>query len=446
MDGWLILKLIWGGIGLAATGLLLIVVWRARGVIAWNRAIRKELKALEMQVDGADSARAKAIRRIIAECETLSRSMSPERAADAERLRAFIRSIAACFFPTAERPELQISLGHLIKSLDASLYRFDRIIHRPGLNRITQVNIKTLIGLYGWSNALIQRPWVKWYLSHRSNIRRFALIRLLILPDPFSWLFLLSRKLLILILLKNLLVDITLFTGKLALDAYDGERDTLLEADQGSIEAALEALSQVDIDSASENDPQINAIRQKLAGFSAILRDTPTWQDWKRSVRDAGAVIARRHFPESTRPMEEAAIGPLLVRTRSLLGTLGRGRNMFMIRYAYNIRLETLFQARDVSDLILTPTVRGIARTSVTAYGWIKWPLKIYRRVKRFSLPGLAADVGWVLGKKSAVALIYGRTFDQACRELDWVYRASAGMGSTSGRTPTLDSGEDASD
>ena len=49
------------------------------------------------------------------------------------------------------------------------------------------------------------------------------------------------------------------------------------------------------------------------------------------------------------------------------------------------------------------PSIDVLFETAVDAYGWLKWPLKIYRRAKRFSLPGIAADLGWVLGKRSAL-------------------------------------------
>jgi hypothetical protein len=60
--------------------------------------------------------------------------------------------------------------------------------------------------------------------------------------------------------------------------------------------------------------------------------------------------------------------------------------------------------------------------------------------------------VGWVLGKKSVLTLIYGRTFDQACREQDWVYRQSAAMRTTGadrrpeGNPPPLGEDKDAAE
>ncbi len=33
--------------------------------------------------------------------------------------------------------------------------------------------------------------------------------------------------------------------------------------------------------------------------------------------------------------------------------------------------------------------------------------------------------MGWTFGKKSIVVIIYGKTFDQVCEELNWVYKLS---------------------
>ena len=428
MDWWTAIKIIWGGLGLAAVGLVLVAAWRARGVISWNRSIRKELNALAAEARTAAPARQAAIGLVVDACTDVLRSLSPAQGFDAEHLRIFIRSIAACYFPIAERPELQISLDRLIDSLDACLYRFDRIVHRPGLKRLRSVNIGTIHGFYRWSGDLAGRPWARWYLAHHRGIQRLMLMRLFVIPDPLSWLLFLSRKLLVLMLLKCLLVDVTLFVGRLAADAYDRECERPAAEDADALEATLEALSQVDLEPAVGTDPEIAAIRKALVGFTAVLRATPSFRDWKAAVRDAAEILARRYFPDTDRPLEKAAIGPLLDRTRAMLATVARSRNILVVRYVFQTRLETLFQARDIGDMVLTPTVRGMFRTAATAYGWVKWPLKIYRRVKRFSLPGIAADVGWVVGKKSALILIYGRSFDLACRELDGVYRHSAAM------------------
>jgi len=425
MDWWWIIKLFWGGIGLGLACLLLIAVWRARGIIAWNRSLQKELKSLARGAETVSLDRRNGIRVIQDRCDEILYSLSPK-IGDLDQLRDYVRAIAACFFPDAQHPELQVSLGYLVQCMNDSLVRFDRILQRPELNRLKSINIKTIRNLYGWSIGVMQHPSVKWYAKHRILIRRISRIRFLFFIDPFSWIFLLSRKVVVLLLIRTLVLDITVYVGKVALNAYDQGHDRSEEDDVVILEETLEDLSHVQMPPAMETDPVILEIRQDLVGFSTVMLSNPTWEKWKTAVRKAADHIARNYFPDSDTPVEEAAIGPLLYRTRSWLDTLGKGETIAIVKYAYRTRLETLFQARDVSDLILTPTVRRAMRTALGTYGWLKWPLFIYRRAKRFSLPRIAVDLGWFVGKKTILVLIHGRTFDQVCRELDWVYRISS--------------------
>ncbi len=425
MDWWWLIKLFWGGIGLGLACLLLIAVWRAQGIIAWNRSLQKELKSLAEGAETVSLNRSNGIRVIQGRCDEILHSLSPT-LGDLDQLWDYVRAIAACFFPDAQRPELQVSLGYLIQCMNDSLVRFDRILQRPELNRLKSLNIKTIRNLYQWSSGVMLHPSVKWYLEHRILIRRISRIRFLLLIDPLSWIFLLSRKVVVFLLIRTLVLDITVYVGKVALNAYDQDHDRSDEDDVAVLEETLEDLSHVQMPLAMETDPVLLEIRRELVGFSTVMLSNPTWEKWKAAVRKAADHIARKYFPDSDTPVEEAAIGPLLYRTRSWLDTLGKGETITIVRYAYRTRLETLFQARDASDLILTPTVRRAMRTALGTYGWLKWPLFIYRRAKRFSLPRMAVDLGWFVGKKTILVLIHGRTFDQVCRELDWVYRMSS--------------------
>jgi len=365
------------------------------------------------------------IRVIQDRCDKILYTLSP-RLGDLDQLRDYVRAIAACFFPDSKRPELQVSLGYLIQCLNDSLVRFDRILQRPELSRLKSMNIKTIRNLYRWSTGVMQHPSVKWYAEHRILIRRISRIRFILYIDPFSWIFLLSRKVVTLLLIRTLVLDITVYVGKVALNAYDRDYNSSGEDNVDILEETLEDLSQMQMPPAMEADPALLEIRRELVGFSTVMLSNPTWEKWKVAVRKAADHIARKYFPDSDTPVEEAAIGPLLYRTRSWLETLGKGETIVIVRHAYRTRLETLFQARDVSDLILTPTARRAMRTALDTYGWLKWPLRIYRRAKRFSLPRMAVDLGWFVGKKTILVLVYGRTFDQVCRELDWVYRISS--------------------
>lgn len=424
MEWWLVLVIIWCALGLAAAGVLVVVAWRAPGVFRWNRAIRKEMGDLKIEAETATPARKRAIEVILARCDEVLCSLSPE-VGDMEHLRSYLCAIAACFFPDAPQPERQVSLGSLVRSLKSSLSRFDQILQRPGLGRIYSLKIRQVHSLYNWSADLMRRPFFKWYVSHRKVIQRVSRIRLIIFPDPFSLLFFLSQRLMVLIILRNLLADITLFVGKLALTAYDCSREVPLTESAEILEETLEDLSRMKETSTKPLDPRIMAIRKGLLSFPALMVSTPTWADWKKAVQESTDIIARNHFPDSDNPIAEAAIGPVLQRTRSWLDTIAKGEDTVVLRYIYKLRLETLFQAKDLTDLVLPAKVRRFIQYGFKAYGWLKWPWKLYRWSKRTSLPGIAVDLGWTFGKRSVIVILYGKTFDQVCEELNWVYKLS---------------------
>jgi hypothetical protein len=277
MDWWWIIKLFWGGIGLGLACLLLIAVWRARGIIAWNRSLQKELKSLARGAETVSLDRRNGIRAIQDRCDEILYSLSPK-IGDLDQLRDYVRAIAACFFPDAQHPELQVSLGYLVQCMNDSLVRFDRILQRPELNRLKSINIKTIRNLYRWSIGVMQHPSVKWYAKHRILIRRISRIRFLFFIDPFSWIFLLSRKVVVLLLIRTLVLDITVYVGKLALNAYDQGHDRSEEDDVVILEETLEDLSHVQMPPAMEADPVILEIRQELVGFSTVMLSSPTWE------------------------------------------------------------------------------------------------------------------------------------------------------------------------
>ena len=424
MELWLLFVTMWCSIGLAAAGFIVVLAWRARGSLRWRRAIRKEMDQLRSEMETATPGRKRAIEVILTRCDEVLGSLAPE-VGDIEQLQSYFRSIAACFFPDARHPENQVTLGNLVRSLQASLFRFDQILQRPGLGRIKTLKIRQINSLYNWSAALLKRPFVKWYMSHRKVVKRISHTRFIIFPDPFSWLFFLSQRLAALVILRNLIADITLFMGKLALEAYDCSREIPLTESTEFLEETLRDLSQMKEVRTISQDPSIKEIRKELLRFPALMFSTPTWADWKEAVRKSAEIIARKHFPDSDNPLAEAAIGPMLQRTRSWLNTISKREDTVLLRRIYKLRLETLFQAKDFTDLVLPTNVRRYIKYGFKAYGWLKWPWKVYRWSKRTSLPGIAVDLGWTFGKKSIIVMIYGRTFDQVCDELNWVYELS---------------------
>jgi hypothetical protein len=156
-----------------------------------------------------------------------------------------------------------------------------------------------------------------------------------------------------------------------------------------------------------------------------MLFSNPGFKGWKNAVYEAAAVISKKYFPESDAPLEEAAVGPLLERTRSWIATFSKGEDFPVVNRFYRMRLETLYRAKDLSGIFLPKTARSFIERALTTYGWLKWPLKVYLLAKEFSPWKIALDLGWTAAKKASLAYIYGKTFDKACNELESVYFCS---------------------
>jgi hypothetical protein len=101
------------------------------------------------------------------------------------------------------------------------------------------------------------------------------------------------------LLIRTLVLDITVYVGKLALNAYDRDHADPWKRMLSSLEETLEDLSHVQVPPAMEADPVILEIRRELVGFSTVMLSNPTWEKWKAAVRKAADHIARNYFPDS---------------------------------------------------------------------------------------------------------------------------------------------------
>jgi hypothetical protein len=267
---------------------------------------------------------------------------------------------------------------------------------------------------------------VKYLSRYRKLIKRIFQLRLVILPDPFSWLAYLSNRLTILTLTRCLLVDVYLFVGKLAIHAYGEEnKEGAFLSEMDKLEKTLEDLDSLNPSEPTINDPQIEEIRNSLVGFPAILISTPGLEDWKKAVSQTARVIAKKHFPDAERPLEEAALGPLLKRSQIWIKSLCETEKIPVVKRFHNIKIESLYSVKTFTDSFLPKKVRTFAKKTWDMYSWMKWPLNVYRWVKKGSPVGIAMDVGWVLAKKGFINFICRRTYDMAHKELEIVYDQS---------------------
>ena len=429
MDGWFLSKLLWASLTLITLTVVGITLVRARGIFFWRRSLSKELKELKKRAGQATSPTQRAIHIIEKRCREVLTSFSPE-IGEMTRLPQFIQKIAACYHPTSAHPELQVSIGRFLNSVDISLSRFDHILKRPGFRRLRRVSIGNIKNAHRWYVRIYSSRFFSWYLRYQTSVRRILRSRVILIPDPFIWLAYLSNRLTLLLLIKHLLIDLYLFFGQLAIEAFDhnatdNSEDLKTEEDLKNTLQELNALEDLaDPDLA----PEIKAIREELIGFLSVVTATPSLTEWKDAVCEAGRIISKKYFPESANPLEEAALGPLLERSRHWIGTLGKGEEYLLARYLYKMRLDTLYRAKNLSDLVLSEPIKIFLEKAFRTYGWFKWPFKAYRWAKRRSPWVIAMEVGWLTAKKSIVVYIYGKTFDRACKELEVVYNQSRSM------------------
>jgi hypothetical protein len=414
----------------------LVAVWRVRGIFGWNRSLRHEFRLLEQQAQGAPESRKEAVTVVLERCREVWRSHLPELSELAD-LPDYVRAIARSYHPEGERPELKITTGRLLGAARKSVNRLDLILQRRGFQTLRRVRIRHLRQSYAWYDRVAQYRPVRWLSRHQKVIRKVFRLRLYILPDPFSWLFYLSRRLTILIFTRYLLVDIYLFVGALALEAYGQEwGDAELPSEPRELKQSLEDLNDLKDPNGSVSDPQVQGIRSRLVGGASSLLFPPGIDAWKEAIKDAAQLIARRYFPDSERPLEEAALGPLLERCRFWITSICDTEKLPVVQRLHRLRLETLNNLR-----VLNGPGGGnqVLSTMARIWNWYrvsKWPPSIGRWLGQGSPGGLAMKLGWLVVKGSVVKFLCRYTFDRACKELDMVYRESCGNG---GGAPAAD-------
>lgn len=426
MDWLFLLKISWAFMSVFALVVSMVVLGRVGSIFRWKRALKKELKDLEYDC-AEDSARHLGIEIIRNKCLEIFGSTSPE-IMGLKDLPDFVSGIAACYYPGAERPELEVSIGSMVKSLDLVLSRFESITERPGFWRLRAVRIRHLRDSVDYYSLISDSFVYKWYQRYRKWIQALLKINLYLVPDPFSWLAYLSRRLLLLLLTKCLLADIYLFVGKLALNAYDIERLSASDNEKEALESALEGLSEVSEDKGvlpELSDPELVSIRKRFTSIRRLVLSNPTYADWKEAIIEAAGIIAVKHFPESERSLDEAAIGPLVYRLRHWLGAFRMTEDYPMLGRFHGVRLRTLKKTRDLSSAVTEGKLWPVIDKAGKAWGWLKWPWRAYRLARKASPWGIAADIGWAGVKKAGLSYLCYKTFTLACFEMDQVYRES---------------------
>ena len=419
---WQVLQIVlaFGSVLLAVISI--IAIWRLRGVLNWKHFLRNELKELNNEAETAGKTRQQALELVKDRCQKVWRASSPE-IGELLEISSYVRSIASCYHKGSEKPEWCISVGRFINAAQELVHRLELILRRSGFRRLQRVRIRHIRQSFEWYECARQN-WIVQYLSRNLKIiKRAFRIRLVILPDPFSWLAYLSNRLTMLTLTRCLLVDIYLFVGKMAVDAYDDEnQESTTSAGMGELEKTLDDLDSLKSSETDISDLPIRKIRDRLVGFPSMVTSSPGIEDWKEALVQTAHLVAKKHFPESVKPLEEAALGPLLARSRIWIKSLCEADAFPIVNRLYMIKIESLYSMKSFTDSLVPRQFRSLIKKGWEIYGWLKWPLKGYRWIKKGSPAGVAMGVGWVLAKRGVINLVCRRTFDMAYKELEMVY------------------------
>jgi len=423
---WLYLLIRWAvAILLLTVALtLLFLTWRLRGVFHWRQSIRREMDTLQEMASGRDDAFRAAVDVVYQRCNRQWKAASIDLSHELDGM-AFIRSIAACFHPDIERPELSVKIGNLFQFAENLSRHLQQILSRPVFSRLRHVRILHLHHAIDRYRALQNNPVIRFSVRNRLWLQRLNHLRLIVLPDPVSWLIRLLNQWIVLRLLRFFLVDITLFIGRQAVLAY-GEDRNLSERQPSiqDIERALEDMKREEEPIDPLSDGSTRDIRSRLLAGRYYLRP-PTWRQWQTAIRELVEQKARLYFPDSVSPTEEALLIILLKETEALLETISRSRRIAVLNKLHGIRLASLLRIGKAIDTPVSRLSGNLLLRSWDTYQWASIPLKVFRMIQRASPAGIAWQTGWFLLQRSLWYYIGKTTFDAMAIRIDRVYRLS---------------------
>ncbi len=425
LDWWQHLRVAWAATGLCLALVAGMVIWRVRGLLNWKRSQRKELTILRRSLNQAESEHCHALGEVLAACEAIWSMTSPDLARLAD-LPAYWRRIAACYFPDEPEPELCISVGQLLAAARQLAGGLDKLLQRPGFARLGQLRIRQVRRTYSWYLAFSANRVVAWIMRRRRMLRGIWHTLRLVLPDPLAWIAYLSRRLTMMMAVRCLLVDVFLFTGRVAVDTFH-RRDAKASpsAENDDAEAVLDAFESTLKATPRPVPDELRALRNDLVGLPARLWNPPDFGQWRRAIEQAARLIAADYFPDADAPLEEARCRVLLDRGRYWLQAMSDAQRLPVVRPLYGVTLKRLIQLKDISESDLLRRTGKMAAGAWTAWRWARWPIRIFRWVRRRTPAGAAVEVGFSLAGKAAVNYLARYSFDRACRELDAVYRLS---------------------
>jgi hypothetical protein len=301
--------------------------------------------------------------------------------------------------------------------------RLDGIIQRKGLRRFSHIRIKHIHNALVWYRRIYHHYIVGWFLRHQSMFFRIMRIRRFFLIDPFSLLAYFSNRMTILIVTRTLLLDVYLFIGLLAIEVYDPQsvkKGNII--DNNRLAEILATLYDSNERNEWHNDPDVTAIRSQLVGIPKRIIQPPGLSEWRQSIFKVANILSARHFDQSKRPLEEAALGPIVLQTRSFLGSITEMSHFTGIKYLFGIRLESLYDVHTFVGSLSSLHVTSFVQKAWGGYKTLRWPFKIYRWIRHSSPSNMAMGMGWEVLQKTIINFLARFTFDRTCKEIDKLY------------------------
>jgi len=427
MDIFYIIKIF--QILMAITAFLLAVVtsimaFRFRVFFKWRRSLSNDLKLFKKQVDPIDGPRQKAQQIVVDTCENIQHAFLADIKLF-DQLPQYICSIAACFYPEKDHPEQCISIGNSLFIIQEIAFRLDQLFQKPVLNQFRQLRIRHIVNIYDRLKRMEKNVFFSFYLKYRKIIQKISFIRLIIIPDPFSWIFYLSNQLTIISITRYMLLEIYLYVGRLSIDAYGQSGDNQpISLSNEELEALMSDLEKIQAVTSPVDMPQLSKIRKKRLGLGKGLLSELSFEQWKKAISESSIAIASYHFADSDQPLLEASVGPLLDRCRYYIKTINTIQSIPVVYKLADVKIEVFFQAKLALDNV-PPQLKQAISSTLKLYRWAKWPITIFRLAQKLTPAGIASSLGWMLTKNSLVFYGYYYTFYFVCNELNIIYTLS---------------------
>jgi hypothetical protein len=401
--------------------LILVVWWRLREVITRYRSIRQELDVLCHRANTASGARKAALDIVVERCSQVYHDPFPK-AGSILGLGGFVSEVARCYHPEAERPELAVRCGRVLWAARRMSERTGMLLNSPGFGRLYDLRLRRIRLFYSWfqkiHNSVVARSIIRWNSAPAWMLRS----RLIVFPDPFSWLAFLSHRLVVMSLLRCIITDLYLTVGMLAVECYDDQEP---EAEEEDVAAKLSGFSWFQRNEEEFPDPRIRDIRRSLPGATDSFNLAQWGLRWNRAIERAALVFASDQFPSARNPLEEASFGAVVERFGSWLLELSRLERKSVLRAVLGLRLETVLGLRDFARGDAAAMVGRTFRSFKNIYSGIRTPVRAARWVARGSAGKVAFEAGLNFAGKIFASYCFRYGFDLACRELDIIYRKS---------------------